>query len=61
MTLNNLGRVDQLQNRIEDSRAHYQEALSILLKLSQTDSRYAGAVASVQASLQQLAQKAPVQ
>ena len=24
MTLNNLGRVDRLQNRIEESRAHYQ-------------------------------------
>jgi tetratricopeptide (TPR) repeat protein len=57
MTLNNLGRVDRLQNRIEDSRAHYQEALRLLLKLSEGDHRYAGAVASVQASLEELEKK----
>ena len=57
ITLNNLGRVDRLQNRIEDSRAHYQEALSLLQKLSLSDHRYAGAVASVQASLEELEKK----
>jgi protein O-mannosyl-transferase len=61
MTLNNLGRVDRLQNRIEDSRTHYQEALSLLQKLSQRDNRYAGAIASVEASLNELGQNVPVQ
>ena len=55
MTLNNLGKVDRLQNRIEDARTHYQEALSVLRKLLQRgDRKYAGAVASVEASLQEL-------
>jgi tetratricopeptide (TPR) repeat protein len=58
MTLNNLARVDRLQNHLEESRAHYQEALSILRNVSQGDSKYAGAVASVQASLEELDKKA---
>jgi hypothetical protein len=50
-----LGKVDRLQNRIEDARTHYQEALSILRELLQRgDRKYAGAVASVEASLQEL-------
>jgi hypothetical protein len=28
MTLSDFGRIDQLQNRIEESRAHYEEALN---------------------------------
>jgi hypothetical protein len=41
MTLSDLVRVDQLQNRIEKSRAHFEEALNLLRKLSQGDNRYA--------------------
>jgi tetratricopeptide (TPR) repeat protein len=58
MALSNLGRVDQLQNRIEESRAHYEEALGLLRKLSQGDKRYAGDVARVEASLEELGKKA---
>ena len=53
-TLNNLGVLDRNQNRIEESRAHYQESLSLLRKLVQADSKYAGDVARVEASLQEL-------
>jgi tetratricopeptide (TPR) repeat protein len=59
MTLSNLGRVDRLQNRIEESRAHYQEALSLLRKLAQGDSKYAGDIARIEASLEELNEKAP--
>ncbi len=55
--LNNLGFVDSNQNRIEESRAHYQEALSILQKLFQIDGRYAGDVARVEGSLEELEKK----
>jgi len=54
MTLNSLGRVDQLQDRIEESRDNYREALSIFHTLLQSDSRYAGQVAGVEASLEEL-------
>jgi hypothetical protein len=53
-----LGTVVGRQNRIEEARAHYQEALSLLLKLSQGDKKYAGDVANVEASLQELDKKA---
>lgn len=56
-TLNNLGSLDKSQNRIEESRAHYQEALSFFRKLAEGDSKYAGAVARVEASLQELDKK----
>jgi len=56
-TLHVLGILDGSQNRVEESRAHYQEALRLLLKLSEGDHRYAGAVASVQASLEELEKK----
>ncbi len=56
-TLNTLGMLDGNQNRIEESRAHYQEALSIFRKLLQGDSRYAGDVTRVEASLKELAMK----
>jgi protein O-mannosyl-transferase len=59
MTLNNLGKVDQLQNRIGESRAHYREALSLFRKLAQVDTKYAGDVARVEASLEKLDEKAP--
>ncbi|MFZ0908930.1 MAG: tetratricopeptide repeat protein [Candidatus Acidiferrales bacterium] len=59
MTLNNLGRVDRLENRFEESRAHYQEALSLLQKLLQGDDKFARAVASVQASLEELEKNTP--
>lgn len=58
MTLTNLGQVDQLQHRIEQSRAHYAEALSLFQQLLQTDVRYRGQVSRIEASLQQLANKA---
>jgi hypothetical protein len=54
MALNDLALVEDNQNRIEESRAHYKEALSLLRKLSQGDKRYVGNVARVEASLQQL-------
>ena len=54
MMLNNLARVDRIENRFEESRAHYQEALSVLRQLPQSDSRYAGEAASVEASLAEL-------
>jgi tetratricopeptide (TPR) repeat protein len=61
-TLCNLGFLEGNLNRIEESRAHYTEALNILRKLSQGDpSKYAGAVATVEASLEELARKAPSQ
>jgi conjugal transfer/entry exclusion protein len=58
MTLNNMGRVDRIQNRVEEARAHYQEALSLLQQLSHDDRRYAGDLARVQASLEELDRKA---
>jgi tetratricopeptide (TPR) repeat protein len=62
MTLNNLARVDRLQNRIEESRAYYTEALTVYRKLAQGDlARYAGDVARVEASLEELGNKAPSQ
>jgi hypothetical protein len=57
MALNDLAFVESRQNRIEESRAHYQEALSLLQKLSQADARYAGDAARVEASLQELNQR----
>jgi protein O-mannosyl-transferase len=58
-TLNNLGLVDSNQNRIEESRAYYQEALSVLQKLFQGNGQYAGDVARVEASLEELEKKTP--
>jgi protein O-mannosyl-transferase len=54
MTLANLGNVSRFQNRIGESRAYYQEALTILQKQAQSDSRYAGDVARVEAILKEL-------
>jgi tetratricopeptide (TPR) repeat protein len=56
-TLNVLGRLAGDQNRIEESRGHYNEALNIFRKLSQGDNKYAGAVAGIEASLQELDKK----
>ncbi len=61
MALNDLALVESNQNRIEESRAHYEEALSLLRKLSQGDKRYAGDVARVEASLEQLGRESPAQ
>jgi hypothetical protein len=59
-TLNNLALVDESQNRIEEARSHFQEDLTIYQELAQGDSgRYAGDIAKVEASLQELEQKAP--
>jgi protein O-mannosyl-transferase len=59
MTLNNWGRVDRIQNRIEESRVHYTEAMTIYRTLAQSDpARYAGDIANVEASLQELEEKA---
>ncbi len=60
-TLNNLGFVDRLQQRIDESRAHYQEALELFSRLSQDDSRYAGNVARIKASLGELDARFPPQ
>jgi hypothetical protein len=54
MALTELAFVESSQNRIEESRTHYEEALSLLRKLSQADARYAGDAARVEASLQEL-------
>ncbi len=58
-TLSNLGFLDRTQNQIEVSRAYYQEALDLLQKMSQRDQRYAGDVARVEASLDELSKQAP--
>ena len=57
-TLNNLGFLDRNQNRIEESRAHYSEALSLFRQLFQEDRKYAGDVARVEASLEELGKQA---
>jgi tetratricopeptide (TPR) repeat protein len=55
MTLTNFGKLDQLENRFEESRTHYIEAMIIYKKLAQGDpARYAGDIARVEASLQEL-------
>jgi hypothetical protein len=54
-TLNNLGFLDRNQNRIEESRAHYTEAITIYRELALGDSaRFAGDIARVEASLKEL-------
>lgn len=59
-TLNNLALVDESQNRIEESRAHFKEDLALFRRLFQDDpSKYAGDVARVEASLEELEKKAP--
>ena len=58
-TLNVLGMLDGTQNRIEESRAHYQEALSLFRNLVQSDNKYAGDIAKVEASLEELDERAP--
>jgi len=51
----NFGKLDQLENRFEESRTHYIEAMIIYKKLAQGDpARYAGDIARVEASLQEL-------
>jgi hypothetical protein len=48
------------ENRVEEARADYTEALGIYRKLYQSDSeRYAGDIARVQGSLEQLTKKFP--
>ena len=57
--LNNLGFLDANEDRVEASRAHYTEALSIYQELAQGDpGRYTGDISRVQASLDELQQKA---
>jgi hypothetical protein len=57
-TLNNLGFLDRNQSRIEDARAHYTEAMTIYRELAQGDAaRYAGDIARVEASLNNLEKK----
>ena len=61
-TLNNLGVLDRNQKRFEESRVHYQEALSLFRKLAQGDpSKYARDIARVETSLEALDVKAPSQ
>jgi len=57
-TLNNLAFLYEGQNRIEESRADYNEALSLYRKLLRADpNQYAGDVARVEASLKELERK----
>jgi hypothetical protein len=59
-TLNNLALVDEGQNRIEDARTHLREDLSLFRKLYQDDpGRYAGDVARVETSLEELEKRSP--
>jgi hypothetical protein len=58
MTLDSLGREDQLQSRIDESRIHYTEAMTIYQTLSRGDpARYSGYVSRVEASLRELEEK----
>ncbi len=52
--LQNLGNLDRQQNRVEESQAYYREALTLFRKLQEGDSKYAGDVAGVEASLREL-------
>ena len=61
MTLSNLGRLERLQGRIAESRAHYEEAYSLLQKLVEGNSAYAGEMARVETSLQELEHISPGQ
>jgi hypothetical protein len=62
MTLTNLGRVEQLQNRVDDARAHYEEAYTLLQKLSQGNTAaYARQIAQVENSLAELKQQSRAQ
>jgi tetratricopeptide (TPR) repeat protein len=61
MTLGNLGKVNQLQGRIEESRDNYEEAYNLLQKLMQGNSAYAGEMARIEASLQDLEHIPPSQ
>ena len=54
-TLSDLAFLEQNQNRTQESRAHYQEALNLFMKLAQSDGKYAGNVARIDAILKQLA------
>jgi len=58
-TLNYLGVIDQNQNRVEEARAHLEEASDIFRKLAKSDSRFASDAAKVEASLEELENKAP--
>jgi tetratricopeptide (TPR) repeat protein len=57
-TLTELAFLDRNQNRIQESRARYQEALRVFVKLSQSDNRYAAPMARVEADLAELDRKA---
>ncbi len=60
-TLNNLGFLDRNQKRIEESRAHYKEAMAIYRGLAQGNSgRYADDIARVEAGLEELKRKLPL-
>jgi NAD dependent epimerase/dehydratase family enzyme len=59
-TLNSRGFLGKNQNRIEESRVNYTEALTVYRQLAQVDSaRYGGDVARVEASLKELDTIAP--
>ena len=57
-TLTDLAFLEKNQNRLEESRAHYKEALNLYLELAQGDGKFAGNVAQVEVSLQDLENKA---
>ena len=54
MSLSNLGRVGRLQGRIAESRENYEEAYNLLQKLAQRNTAYAGEMARIEASLEEL-------
>ena len=61
MTLSNLGRVERIQGQIAASRGHYEEAYNLLQKLVQTNHQYAGEMAQIEASLEELERMSPAQ
>jgi len=57
-TLGNLGILDATQNRMEEARAHYREAISIYKEFSKRDpSRYTVDIATIESALAKLEQK----
>ncbi len=60
-TLNSLGSLERNMNHAAESRADYLEALKIFQSLSKGDRKYAGDVASIEANLKKLGNKASAQ
>jgi hypothetical protein len=57
LTLNNLGILDLVQNRMDEARGHYREVISIYKELSKRDPyKYAADIARVELILAKLGQ-----